>query len=362
MQSIFSVQNENTIIQTAQAKKQEKEDKKVQFANVAFGDFIGKTRKILKSAVLTDNLSTIYQNSTHTNNSFKGLNSFTLNFKTDSLPQNTKTFEYSEELFAKLNELVENYKGVKSDLQDAERFLLSLMKEVASEIEELGFDNVEFIGYYEAYYKQLSEKKGLKSEIVELASKYLDETDSFKAERLLNSLETKLREYYSASQDGDLRNFFAPLLPYLNDNAQENIVKALYTINEELKNPEAFELGGGNKLVWEVDGERIKFKILSNDDLQSLHAERQKSKSFKTIKKSFENGEVSESEAKLNENAELNLALNASLNLNANSTFFNSAQNFGTNLALYFNMLGNTSSNSQANANAQSLLKGLLKD
>lgn len=356
MQSIFSVQNENTIIQTAQAKKQEKEDKKVQFANVAFSDFIGKTRKILKSAVLTDNLSTIYQNSTRTNNSFKGLNSFVSNFKTDTLPQNTDTFEYSEELFAKLNELVENYEGVKGDLQDAERFLLSLMKEVASEIEELGFDNAEFKGYYEAYYKQLSEKEGLKSEIVELANKYLDETDSFKAERLLSSVEIKLREYYSASQDGDLRNFFAPLLPYLNDNAQENIIKALYTINEELKNPEAFELGGGNKLVWEVDGERIKFQILSNDDLQSLHAERQKSKNFKTIKKSFENGEVSKGEAKLNESVELNLALNA------NSAFFNSAQNFDTNLALYFNMLANTNSNSQANANAQSLLKGLLKD
>ena len=356
MQSIFSVQSENTIAQATQARKEAKENKKVQFANIAFSDFISKTRTIFKNTALMDNLSNINSNFSSQNSSFKGLNSFVSHFKMDELPQNSQGFEYSEELLDKLGELIEEYQGTKGELKDAERFLLALMKELSSEIDELGFDSAEFKSYYKVYEKQLTEKETLKSEIVELANKYLDETNSFKAERLLNSLETKLWAYHSALQDGDLRNFFAPILSYLGDEAQENIIKALYTINEELKNPEAFELNGGARLVWEIDGERIKFKILSKDDLQQLQGEIHKSKSFKTIVNSFEK---SDNEGDLNSNLnEPNLSENVGLDKKFGA---NLSLNSGINLALNLKMIENAKANSKANSNAQSLLKGLLQ-
>ncbi len=373
MNSIFSVQNENTIAQATQVKKEAKESKKVQFANVAFDKFISKTRTIFKNTALTDNLSNLNTNFSSKNSTFKGLNSFVSHFKINELPKNSPNFEYNEEFFDKLNELIKNYKGTKGDLKDAEQFLLNLMKEIASEIDELGFDSFEFKSYYEAYKKQLAEKSALKNEIVKLANKYLDETDGFKAAKMLVEIEAKLREYHNALQDGDLRNFFAPILSYLNDDIQESIVKALYTINEELKTPEAFELGGGARLVWEIDGERIKFKILSKEDLQQLHDEIQKSKSFKTIVNSLEK---SENDENLNSNfneANLSFDMNLNLNKNANlatnsplnsSTNSNSTQFFNefSNLALNLKMTENAKANFKANSNAQSLLKGLLRD
>ena len=317
MQSIFSVENENTIAQAVRAKREIKENKKVQFVNVAFDDFLGKARSIFTNIALTENLASLNQTFSSKNSSFKGLNSFVSHFKIDELPQNSQGFEHSEKLLDKLGKLIEEYQGTKGELKDAERFLLGLMKELVGELDELGFDSLEFKGYYEAYEKQVAEKSALKNDIVKLANEYLDETDDIKARHMLADIETKLREYHSALQDGELRNFFAPILQYLGDSVQENIIKALYTINQERKNPEAFELSGGASLVWEIDGETINLKILSIDDLNNLYAEHQKSKAFKTIINSYE-------QSGNDENLNSNLR---TLNL-LNSNKFNSTDNF----------------------------------
>lgn len=373
MQSIFSVESENTIAQAIRAKREAKDNKKVQFANVAFSKFISKANTILKNTALTENLASLNQTFSSKNSSFKGLNSFVSHFKIDELPQNSQGFEYDEALFDRLQELIEEYQGTKGELKDAERFLLGLMKELVGELDELGFNNAEFKSYYEAYEKQLAEKETLKVEIVELANKYLDAEDELHGEILLGSIANKLRDYHSALQDGDLRNFFAPILQYLSDNAQENIIKALYTINEELKDPEAFELNGGARLVWEVDGERIKFKILDENDLQQLHAEHQKSKTFKTIVNSFEKSDTDGdlNEPNLSQNAPfdssttINENLSFGANLRANSPFnanLNSTPPFNELFNLAFKMSENAKANAKANSNAQSLLKGLLQD
>lgn len=123
----------------------------------------------------------------------------------------------------------------------------------------------------------------------------------------------------------------------------------------------------------EVDGERIKFKILDENDLQQLHAEIQKSKSFKTIVNSFEKSDTDGdlNEPNLSQNAPFDLSaktdenLSFGANVRAKSPFnanLNSTPPFNELLNLAFKMSEKAKANAKANSNAQSLLKGLLQD
>lgn len=283
MQSIFSTQEKHSISQSIQAKKEAKENKAVQFANVNFSDTLKSFQNLVKNATVSSNLTNLYQVKSPEKSNF------TLNLNVSLLPKNATHFEYDEKQVSNLNALVENFTGTKGDVKEAESFLLNEMKNLIAEFEELGFESLEFRALHEEYNKQISAKDKLKNEIIKEANAYFNEKNSIKADLLFNSIESKLSSYHQASQDGILYEFFAPIMPYLNGNTQNNIIKALYTISEELKNPTAFDLAGGKKLAWSVDEERIKFKILSQDELEYFYAQRQKTKAFQSFAKSFEN-------------------------------------------------------------------------
>lgn len=363
MNSIFSVQNStNSILQNERIKK-EKQNDKMQFANASFSTFVRKTDNLVASASLGENLANLNKTFTAQNSAFSGLNTFALHFDTNKLPQNTKEFEPSAELFERLDELIAEYAGSKGELKDAEGFLLALMKEISLDIDQLGFKSDEFKAQFESYKKQLDKKESLKAEIVELAGGYLKlDTNQVKlVEGFLANIASKLQEYHAASSDSALRNFFAPLMPYLNDSVQENIIKALYTINDEFINPQAFELGGGKRLVWEVDGEKIKFSILSDEELCELFEEMRKSKTFQVVVNSYH-----QSRADFGVNANLGGNLSSNFDIDSNEKVgLNLDEKMGANLTLNAlnlnkNLNSNALNSSKTNSN-DSLLKELLK-
>ena len=302
MNSIYSTQNENTIYQRQQAKKENNENKKVQFANVAFSKFLAKSDKMLRNVAVSSNLENLTQNSSQTT-----FNPFISHFDTGKLSENSQGFELSNELLDKLNELIKNYNGSKGELKDSESFLLGLMKDIVAELEELGFESADFEAYYEEYAKQTAKKEELKNEIIELANEYMRFEGGKVSEKMLLEIESKLSSYYEALQDSDLRSFFAPLMPYLKPSEQENIVKALYTIKDELETPQAFELNGGKKLSWKVEEGKILFRVLSDEELADFQAERQKSKIFEIMSEAYELNAVN-----LGLKTSLNIALNHS--------------------------------------------------
>lgn len=316
MQSIFSTQEKHSISQAIQAKKEAKENKAVQFANVSFSTTLKSFQNLIKNAAVAENLSKLYQKST-SQNDFEDLHSFSLYF--NSLPQNKAVFEYDEKQIAHLKERVNNYNGTKADLGASEQFLLKIMQNLAAELDQLGFESLEFQALHEEYAEQFLTKNKLKNEIINEANAYLNEKNTTKADLLLESVESKLRAYYEVAKDSPLYNFFAPIMPYLNEKTQDSIIKALHTINEELKNPTAFELGGGNKLSWSVDEERIKFKILTQGELQYFYAQRQKAKAFKTLTQAFKQSENSKAHFTLDFASQLNLEDNLQGNLNSQS-------------------------------------------
>ena len=363
MNSIFSVQNStNSILQNERIKK-EKQNDKMQFANASFSTFVRKTDNLVASASLGENLANLNKTFTAQNSAFSGLNTFALHFDANKLPQNTKEFEPSAELFERLDELIAEYAGSKGELKDAEGFLLALMKEISLDIDQLGFKSDEFKAQFEGYKKQLDKKESLKAEIVELAGGYLKlDTNQVKlVERFLENIASKLQEYHAASSDSALRNFFAPLMPYLNDSVQENIIKALYTINDEFINPQAFKLGGGKRLVWEVDGEKIKISILSDEELRELFEEMRKSKTFQVVVNSYH-----QSRANFGVNANLGGNLSSNFDIDSNEKVgLNLDEKMGANLTLNaLNLSKNLNSNalnSSKTNSKDSLLKELLK-
>lgn len=64
-------------------------------------------------------------------------------------------------------------------------------------------------------------------------------------------------------------------------NELKELAKALHSIYDELKTPTAFELAGGNKLFWKVDENKIRFKILSKEQLKAFYEQRQEAKFYK---------------------------------------------------------------------------------
>lgn len=359
MQSIFSTQDEreSTLAQAIKARKESKQDKAVQFANINFMTFIKQAQKIVSRAAIVSNLQAIQQDSSP--KAFAKRDIFASNFKAESW-QELKTLNANadEKALNELKELAKSYGGVKVEFKQAEQFLLNLMQSVLDELKEHSVESEVFTGFWENYSEQIATREELKGQIIDAANDYIVETNPLREERLYESIVSKLQNYHQALQTGQLDSFFALFAQYLESHIQSELAKALHSIYDELENPTAFELAGGNKLFWKVDENKIRFKILSKEQLEAFYEQRQEAKFCKEFLEQMRQNERDLSGEF--ENLELFLA---NFDTNSSNAKLNSSA-FDEKFSLFdirAEMLkGKNSPNAQANANAKSLLQGLL--
>lgn len=359
MQSIFSTQDEreSTLAQAIKAHKESKQNKAVQFANINFMTFIKQAQKIISRAAIVSNLQAIQQDSSP--KAFAKRDIFASNFKAEAW-QELKTLNANadEKALNELKEFAKSYEGVKVEFKQAEQFLLNLMQSVLDELKEHSVESEVFREFWENYSEQIATREELKGQIIDAANDYIVETNPLREERLYESIVSKLQSYHQALQTGKLDSFFAPLVQYLEPHIQSELAKALHSIYDELETPTAFELAGGNKLFWKVDENKIRFKILSKEQLKAFYEQRQEAKFCKEFLEQMRQNERDLS-GKF-ENLELFLA---NFDANSSNAKLNSSA-FDEKFSLFdirAEMLkGKNSPNAQANANAKSLLQGLL--
>lgn len=358
MSSIFSVQNDS-FSQNFDAKKEAKESKKTDFANVNYLKTISQFQKIFKNSAILSQTSDLNDFENLKTSEYRQFGTFTTHLKIGDLGD---FLPYDESSNAELAALVSAYDGVNSDFREAEKFMLRLMSDIIGELKEQNVASGGLQAYLDAYKVQIADKNALTEDIINEAHEYMGETNEIKSEMLYNSIVSKLQAYNKASSSGNLYGFFAAVLPYMSDGTKNEVAKALSTIDAEIANPTSFELGGGNKLFWSVDEDRIRFKIYSGTDLEAFHALRREAKAFKTLLKAYEQSHdaqkiedlavksaenLSENLANLSSNLRENLA-NFSVNLASNSAIFN--ENLSKNLALNSNAFNENLVNLNSNS------------
>lgn len=358
MSSIFSVQNDS-FSQNFDAKKEAKESKKTDFANVNYLKTISQFQKIFKNSAILSQTSDLGDFESLKTSEYRQFGTFTTHLKIDDLGD---FLPYDESANAELAALVSAYDGLDGDFMVAEKFMLRLMSDIIGELKEQNVASGGLQAYLDAYKAQIADKNALTEDIINEAHEYMGETNEIKSEMLYNSIVSKLQAYHKASSSGNLYGFFAAVLPYMSDGTKNEVAKALSTIDAEIANPTSFELGGGNKLFWSVDEDRIRFKIYSGADLEAFHALRREAKAFKTLLKAYEQSRnaqkiedlavksaenLSEDLANLSSNLRENLA-NFSVNLVSNSAIFN--ENLSKNLALNSNAFNENLVNLNSNS------------
>lgn len=358
MSSIFSVQNDS-FSQNFDAKKEAKESKKTDFANVNYLKTISQFQKIFKNSAILSQTSDLSDFESLKTSEYRQFGTFTTHLKIGDLGD---FLPYDESANAELAALVSAYDGVNSDFMVAEKFMLRLMSDIIGELKEQNVASDGLQVYLDAYKAQIADKNALTEDIINEAHEYMGETNEIKSEMLYNSIVSKLQAYHKASSSGNLYGFFAAVLPYMSDGTKNEVAKALSTIDAEIANPTSFKLGGGNKLFWSVDEDRIRFKIYSGADLEAFHALRREAKAFETLLKAYEQSRnaqkiedlavksaenLSEDLANLSSNLRENLA-NSSVNLASNSAIFN--ENLSKNLALNSNAFNENLVNLNSNS------------
>lgn len=184
MQSIFSTQDEreSTLAQAIKARKESKQDKAVQFANINFMTFIKQAQKIVSRAAIVSNLQAIQQDSSP--KAFAKRDIFASNFKAEAW-QELKTLNANadEKALNELKELAKSYEGVKVEFKQAEQFLLNLMQSVLDELKEHSVESEYFRGFWENYSEQVTTREELKGQIIDAANDYIVETNPLREEK-----------------------------------------------------------------------------------------------------------------------------------------------------------------------------------
>ena len=305
MGSIISTQeNSNTsLVEAIKKKKEAKENKGVQFANIFLESFTDKSAKLIAKSQLLAQVNALKENSQTTNTQIQSITKSSL--KESVLATNlanSQKIEYDENTINALNALIDSHKGSAGDYQKAKEFLLSLMDSLATEFWQKGFDTAELDSFKKAYDKKLSDKNKLEEEIISKANDLLAESDDFKFKKLAESIALKLTAYTNATKTEveDLYNFFSITMNYLKDDVKNDIAKALAIMENE--NISGINLNNGNVLTWRIDADgRVSFKILSQEQLQLSQETIQKAKTFQNMIEIF-----NQREKQTNANADKN--------------------------------------------------------
>ena len=288
--SIISTQeNSNTsLVEAIKKKKEAKENKGVQFANVFLESFTDKSAKLIVKSQLLAQVNALKENSQTTNTQIQSITKSSLKEGVSAANLANSQIEYDENTINTLNALIDSHKGSAGDYQKAKEFLLSLMDSLATEFWQKGFDTAELDGFKKAYDEKLSDKNKLEEEIISKANDLLVENDDFKFKKLAESIALKLTAYTNATKTEveDLYNFFSITMNYLKDDVKNDIAKALAIMENE--NISGINLNNGNVLTWRIDADgRVSFKILSQEQLQLSQETIQKAKTFQNMIEMF---------------------------------------------------------------------------
>ena len=286
MSSIISTQeNSNTsLVEAIKKKKEAKENKGVQFANVFLESFTDKSAKLIVKSQLLAQVNALKENSQTTNTQIQSITKSSLKEGVLATNLANSQIEYDENTINALNALIDSHKGNAGDYQKAKEFLLSLMDSLATEFWQKGFDTAELESFKKAYDEKLSDKNKLEEEIISKANDLLVENDDFKFKKLAESIALKLTAYTNATKTEveDLYNFFSITMNYLKDDIKNDIAKALAIMENE--NISGINLNNGNVLTWRIDADgRVSFKILSQEQLQLSQETIQKAKTFQNM-------------------------------------------------------------------------------